>query len=159
MLTKISKMLRNFRLRDLENFLEVTDAKRSMCEQVDDAQSRGIAKALIDPNQFHKWIICYSKYICQCLYVCSLIRTAGSLIGENAACLAALQKKLRPDSLSPVFINGEPNMSETNLDIRDKVRERYADIAGNEGSCCGDEPSCGCSVSEQIGYSKEDLAS
>jgi arsenite methyltransferase len=54
---------------------------------------------------------------------------------------------------------GEPKMSSINFDIRDKVRERYADIADNKGHCCGDQPSCGCNVSEQIGYSQEELDS
>ena len=49
-------------------------------------------------------------------------------------------------------------MSETNLDIRDKVREHYAGVAESKSGCCDDQSSCGCSVSEQIGYSKEDLA-
>ncbi len=50
-------------------------------------------------------------------------------------------------------------MSETNLDISDKVREHYASVAEGKSSCCVDDSSCGCNVSEQIGYSKEALAS
>jgi SAM-dependent methyltransferase len=49
-------------------------------------------------------------------------------------------------------------MSETNVDIRDSVREHYAKVAQGEAGCCQSESSCGCSTSEQIGYSKEDLA-
>jgi arsenite methyltransferase len=50
-------------------------------------------------------------------------------------------------------------MSETDLDIRDKVREHYAGVAGGKTSCCSDDKSCDCGVSERIGYSAEDLAS
>ena len=50
-------------------------------------------------------------------------------------------------------------MNEIDLDIRDKVREHYAGVAEGKSGCCGDDSSCGCSLSEQIGYSKEDLAS
>jgi hypothetical protein len=50
-------------------------------------------------------------------------------------------------------------MSEIDLDIRDKVREHYASVAERKSSCCSDNSSsCDCSVSEQIGYSAEDLA-
>jgi arsenite methyltransferase len=54
---------------------------------------------------------------------------------------------------------GKVNMSETDLDIRDKVREHYAGVAGGKTSCCSADKSCDCGVSEQIGYSTEDLAS
>ena len=50
---EISEVLGNFRLRDIENFLEMADAKRTTCQQVDDPQPRGIAETLVDPNQFH----------------------------------------------------------------------------------------------------------
>jgi 2-polyprenyl-3-methyl-5-hydroxy-6-metoxy-1,4-benzoquinol methylase len=50
-------------------------------------------------------------------------------------------------------------MSETHADIRDDVREHYAKVAAGETGCCESDTSCGCSVSEQIGYSKADLAS
>src|ERR1700756_5564371 len=50
-------------------------------------------------------------------------------------------------------------MSEPNIDIRDTVREHYAKVAEQDAGCCETDTSCGCSVSEQIGYSKEDLAS
>lgn len=49
-------------------------------------------------------------------------------------------------------------MSEPTADIRDDVREHYAKVAQGETDCCGQDNS-GCSISEQIGYSKEELAS
>ena len=50
-------------------------------------------------------------------------------------------------------------MIDSNLDIKDKVREHYAGVAKGESHCCASDPSCGRSTSEQIGYSKEELAS
>jgi arsenite methyltransferase len=50
-------------------------------------------------------------------------------------------------------------MSEPNVDIRDSVREHYGKVAQQETGCCKSTSSCGCNVSEQVGYSKEDLAS
>ena len=50
-------------------------------------------------------------------------------------------------------------MSNTDLDIKGKVREHYAGLAKGESNCCGSGTSCCCSASEQIGYSKEELAS
>ena len=50
-------------------------------------------------------------------------------------------------------------MTEPNVDIRDTVRDHYAKVAQREAGCCEGDTSRGCSVSEQIGYSKEDLAS
>jgi arsenite methyltransferase len=50
-------------------------------------------------------------------------------------------------------------MSDIDFDIRDKVRERYAGVAKGESDCCVSDTSCSCNVSEQIGYSKEELAS
>jgi len=50
-------------------------------------------------------------------------------------------------------------MSESNVDIRDTVRDHYAKVAQQETGCCDSTCSCGVNVSEQIGYSKEDLAS
>jgi arsenite methyltransferase len=49
-------------------------------------------------------------------------------------------------------------MSETHADIRDDVREHYAKVAQGETGWCDSDNSC-CGVSEQIGYSKEDLES
>src|SRR5215472_18140986 len=45
------------------------------------------------------------------------------------------------------------------LDIKDKVREHYAGVAKGESDCCARDTSCGCGISEQIGYSKEELVS
>jgi arsenite methyltransferase len=52
-------------------------------------------------------------------------------------------------------------MNETNSgsEIRDNVREHYASVAEGRSDCCNDDASCGCNTSEQIGYSKEELAS
>jgi ubiquinone/menaquinone biosynthesis C-methylase UbiE len=49
-------------------------------------------------------------------------------------------------------------MSEPHTDIRDDVREHYSKVAKGERDCCSSDASC-CSVSEQIGYSKEDIES
>jgi hypothetical protein len=46
-------MLGDFSLRDIENFLKMADAKRTTCKQMDDPQPRGIAKTLVNLNQFH----------------------------------------------------------------------------------------------------------
>ena len=46
-------MLRNLGLRNAENFLEMADAKRTTCKQMDDPQSRGVAETLVNLNQFH----------------------------------------------------------------------------------------------------------
>jgi arsenite methyltransferase len=48
--------------------------------------------------------------------------------------------------------------------IRDKVREGYASIAKQGGSCCGAQASCGCGsdgatqIAQAIGYDPEELA-
>lgn len=46
------------------------------------------------------------------------------------------------------------------IHVREKVREHYASVAEGETSCCSKENSC-CreDISEELGYSKEDLAS
>jgi SAM-dependent methyltransferase len=49
-------------------------------------------------------------------------------------------------------------MSEPHTDIRDDVREHYSKVAKGERDCCSSDALC-CSVSEQIGYSKEDIES
>jgi arsenite methyltransferase len=49
-------------------------------------------------------------------------------------------------------------MSEPKADIRDDVREHYAKVAQGETDCCGQDNSR-CNISEQIGYSKGELAS
>ena len=46
-------MLRDFSLRYAENFLEMADAKRTTCKQMNDPQSRRVAETLINLNQFH----------------------------------------------------------------------------------------------------------
>ena len=46
MLAEIGEVLGNFRLRDIENFLEMADAKRTTCKQMDDPQPRGITETL-----------------------------------------------------------------------------------------------------------------
>ena len=53
LLAKVGEMLGNFRLRDIENFLEMANAKRAACKQMDDPQPRGIAETLVNLNQFH----------------------------------------------------------------------------------------------------------
>lgn len=50
-------------------------------------------------------------------------------------------------------------MNQPHVDIRETVRDHYAKVAQSEAACCESDTSCGGSVSEQIGYSKEDLAS
>ena len=50
-------------------------------------------------------------------------------------------------------------MSETKSDIREDVRQHYAAVAVGENDCCAGADSSSCNISEQIGYSKEDLAS
>jgi arsenite methyltransferase len=49
-------------------------------------------------------------------------------------------------------------MNTTDLELREKVREHYAGVAEGSSNCCSSDSSCGCTVSEQIGYSKEELA-
>ena len=53
LLAEIGEMLGNLRLRDAENFLEMADAKRTTCKQMDDPQPRGVAETLVNLNQFH----------------------------------------------------------------------------------------------------------
>jgi arsenite methyltransferase len=50
-------------------------------------------------------------------------------------------------------------MKQPHADIRDTVREHYSKIARSEAGCCESDTSGSRSLSEQIGYSKEDLAS
>ena len=49
-------------------------------------------------------------------------------------------------------------MAEPKVDIRDTVREHYAKVAQGETDCC-DQDNSRCNISEQIGYSKAELAS
>lgn len=46
-------MLGNLDLRLAENVLKMTDAERRLRKKMEDAQSRAIAKALIDLDQVH----------------------------------------------------------------------------------------------------------
>jgi hypothetical protein len=48
-------MLGNFGLRKAKDFLEVTDTKRTACQQMDDPQPRGIAETLVNGDQFHEF--------------------------------------------------------------------------------------------------------
>ena len=48
-------MLGHFGLRDAKNFLEVTDTKRTACQQMDDPQPCGVAETLVNCNQVHRF--------------------------------------------------------------------------------------------------------
>ena len=62
MLAEIGEVLGNFRLRDIENFLEMADAKRTTCKQMDDPQPRGITETLVNPDQFHAGNMAFQIY-------------------------------------------------------------------------------------------------
>ena len=47
-------MLRNFRLREFQDFLKMAHAERPASQETDDTQPRRVAKALIDSNEFHE---------------------------------------------------------------------------------------------------------
>ena len=65
-LAEIGEVLGNFRLRDIENFLEMADAKRTTCKQMDDPQPRGVAEASVNLNQFHSTVKNMTfQYMCQ----------------------------------------------------------------------------------------------
>ena len=49
-------MLGNFGLRKAKDFLEVTDTKRTTCEQMDDPQPGGVAETLVNRDQLHALI-------------------------------------------------------------------------------------------------------
>ena len=51
--SKIAKVLRDFHLWLTENVLKMTDTERRSCKKMEDAQSRAIAKALVDLDQIH----------------------------------------------------------------------------------------------------------
>jgi hypothetical protein len=51
--SKKPKVLRNFYLWLTENVLEVANAEWRSCKEMENAQSRAIAKALIDLDQVH----------------------------------------------------------------------------------------------------------
>ena len=67
-LAKIGEVLRDLGLRDAQNFLEVANTERTARQQMDDPQSRGVAEALVNLNQFHEGIWC-SQYIRQLIYI------------------------------------------------------------------------------------------
>jgi hypothetical protein len=46
-------MFGNFHLRFAKNVLKVTNAKRRLCEQMQDAKPRAVAKASVNLNQVH----------------------------------------------------------------------------------------------------------
>ena len=64
LLTEISEMLGNFGLRKAKDFLEVTDTKRTACQQMDDPQPGGIAETLVNRDQLHA-----PQYIHICVYM------------------------------------------------------------------------------------------
>jgi arsenite methyltransferase len=66
---------------------------------------------------------------------------------------------LRPFSKNGVFSGRETFMNET--DIREKVREHYANVAEGQTSCCSEANPCRGSenISQKLGYLEEDLAS
>jgi hypothetical protein len=63
MLAEIGEVLGNFRLRDIENFLEMADTKRTTRKQMDYPQPRGIAETLVNLNQFHPRNMALSIYV------------------------------------------------------------------------------------------------
>ena len=54
-LSQIAEVLGDFHLRLTENFLKVADAERALRQQVQDAQTRPVTKALVDLDQVHLW--------------------------------------------------------------------------------------------------------
>lgn len=52
--TQIRKVLRDFHLWLIQDFLEMTNAERPAREQLQDTQARSIAEALINLNQVHQ---------------------------------------------------------------------------------------------------------
>ena len=55
-------MLRNLSLRKAENLLEMADAERTTCKQMNDPQPRGVAETLVNLNQFHGRNMAFVKY-------------------------------------------------------------------------------------------------
>ena len=109
LLTEIGEMLGNFGLRKAKDFLEVTDTKRTVCQQMDDSQPGGIAETLVNRDQLHDAIICIYTYICRLKYflsrysgasrsICGCPAGAGLRAGKQAigsACVPC-QNGLRP---------------------------------------------------------------
>ena len=84
-----------------------------------------------------------------------ILSTAG---GEVTGCRAS-EVPLRLFPENSVFNYRNTSMNET--DIREKVREHYASVAEGRTSCCS-EANSGCAgenISQQLGYSAEELAS
>jgi hypothetical protein len=88
LLTEIGEMLGNFGLRDTKNFLEVTDTKRTACQQMDDPQPRGIAETMVNRDQLHGPNICIYTYICQLAYLATsalLVRVDHEMLWNELA--------------------------------------------------------------------------
>jgi hypothetical protein len=69
MLAKMGELLGNLRLGDIEDFLEMADAKRTARKQMHDPQARGIAETLINPDQLHAENHGALQYIRQSIYM------------------------------------------------------------------------------------------
>jgi hypothetical protein len=52
-IAQVSEVFGNLDLWLTKNVLEMTNAERRFCKKMEDAQSRAIAKTLIDLNQVH----------------------------------------------------------------------------------------------------------
>jgi hypothetical protein len=50
---EIGKVLGDFDLRLAEDFLEMADAQFTGLEQIEDAQARRVAQALVNPDEVH----------------------------------------------------------------------------------------------------------
>jgi hypothetical protein len=59
---QVSQMFGNGDLRQVEDGLEMTDAKRALRQQVQNAQARLIAQAAVNFNQFHLCPLWYMPY-------------------------------------------------------------------------------------------------
>jgi len=53
MFSQVSEVLGHLGLRNLQNVLEMADAQRAVVQQVDDAQPRCIAEALVNLDEVH----------------------------------------------------------------------------------------------------------
>ncbi len=101
-------MLGNLRLRNIENFLEMADAKRTTCKQMDDPQPRGVAETLVNLNQFHGRNMAFAKYSSINIFIITNIippydtnlprveeLTAGLSTGDSRHLKADIEKTLR----------------------------------------------------------------
>lgn len=50
---EVGEVAGDSRLREVKHGFEVADAERTLRQQVDKAQASGVAKAVVDPEQFH----------------------------------------------------------------------------------------------------------